>query len=80
MVEASAAAAKVIFLVHTTSTTKAEDLTKAANLSFVPGNKADIDTLQIEKYNDLQVAKAQIAEFKQDIAKVFLIHLNSAKC
>ena len=74
LVEASAAAAKVIFLVHTTSTTKAEDLTKAANLSFVPGNKADIDTLQIEKYNDLQVAKAQIAEFKQDIAKVFLMH------
>lgn len=74
LVDASAAAAKVVFLVHTDSNTDADELAKADNLAFVPGYKKDIDVLQIEKYNDLQVAKAQIQELKKDLAKVFLLH------
>lgn len=74
LVQASAAAAKVIFLVHTNSTTKAIELAKADNLSFVQGNKTDVDVLQLEKYNDLNVAKEQIKELTQSLSKVFLMH------
>lgn len=74
LVQASAAAAKVIFLVHANATTKAIELTKADNLSFVQGNKADVDVLQIEKYNDLNVAKEQIKALEQGLSKVFLMH------
>lgn len=74
LVDASAAAAKVLFLVHVTGTTDVDEVAKADNLAFVPGKKADIDVLQIDKYNDLQVAKSQILELKKDLAKVFLLH------
>lgn len=74
LVEASAAASKILFLVHQNTTTDASELAKAANMEFVVGDRKDIDILQIEKYNDLQVAKAQIQELKRDLAKVFLMH------
>lgn len=74
LVQASVAASKVVFLVHPNATTKIDQLTKAENLAFVVGNKADIDVLQIEKYNDLQVAKAQIQELTASLSKVFLMH------
>lgn len=74
--EASGAAAKVIFLVHPNSITKPEALTRAENLSFVLGQASDIDVLQIEKYNDLQVAQTHVKELTQQLSKVFL--LNSA--
>ena len=62
VLQASAAASKILFLVHPASTTKADTLTKADNLSFVQGNAADIDVLQLDKLNDLKVAQAQIQE------------------
>lgn len=74
LVEAAAGAAKVVFLVHPDTTTDASELAKAANMEFIVGAKKDIDVLQIEKHNDLQVAKAQIQELKKDLAKVFLMH------
>lgn len=72
--EASAAAAKVLFLVHPGAFTKASDLTEAENLSFVSGRKAEIDVLQIEKYNDLQVAERRVKELEQKLSRVFLLH------
>lgn len=76
IIEASGAAAKVLFLVHPNSITKPDVLTKAENLSFVLGQASDIDVLQIQKYNDLQVAQTQAKELTQQLSKVFL--LNSA--
>ena len=72
--EGSAAASKVVFLVHLNSTTKPEELAKADNLSFVPGNRADIDTMQVDKMNDMQVAKAMIDNYERKMAKVFLMN------
>lgn len=72
--EASAAAAKVIFLVHPSAYTKVSDLTSAENLAFVAGKKEDIDVLQIEKYNDLQVAERRVKELEQKLSRVFLLH------
>ena len=76
IVQAAGAAAKVLFLVHPGAVTKPDALSKADNLSFILGQKTDIDVLQIEKYNDLQVEKAQVKELTQSLSKVFL--LNSA--
>lgn len=72
--EASAAAAKVLFLVKPSAYTKASDLTSAENLAFVAGQKEDIDVLQIEKYNDLQVAERRVKELEQKLSRVFLLH------
>lgn len=74
VLQASAAASKILFLVHPASTTKADTLTKADNLSFVQGNAADIDVLQLDKLNDLKVAQAQIQELNQQLSKVFLMN------
>ena len=74
IIEASGAAAKVIFLVHPNATTKINSLAKADNLAFVQGNKNDIDVLQTEKYNDLQVAEKQVASLTQQLSKVFLMN------
>lgn len=74
LTEASAAAAKVLFLVNPSSFTKAGDLTAADNLSFVIGKREDIGVLQLEKYNDLQVAERRVKELEQKLARVFLLH------
>lgn len=72
--QAAGAASKIIFLVHPNATTKINSLAKADNLSFVQGSKTDIDVLQVEKYNDLQVAKAQVQELTSQLSKVFLMN------
>lgn len=74
ILQASAAAAKVIFLVHPAATTKIDSLVKADNLSFVQGNKNDIDILQLEKYNDLKTAQQQVQELTTQLSKVFLLN------
>ena len=74
IMEAGAAASKVIFLVHPGATTKIDALTKADNLSFVQGSANDIDVLQIEKYNDLKTAQTYVQDLTQQLSKVFLMN------
>ena len=74
ILQASAAASKIIFLVHPSSTTKVDTLTKADNLSFVQGNATDLDILQLNKLNDLKVTQEQVQELTQQLSKVFLMN------
>ncbi len=76
IVQAAAAAAKVVFLVKPNATTKAKDLAKAESGDFIQGSKDDIDVLQLEKYNDLQVAEKTSDSIEQSLSYAFL--LNSA--
>lgn len=76
LVEGSAAAAKVIFLINPNSTTRAEDLSEAPNLGFVAGNREDVNALQLEKYGDFRIAKEMVGELERRLAHAFI--LNSA--
>ena len=76
LIEGSAAAAKVLFLINPNSTLRAEDITEAPNLGFVTGMRDDVMTLQLEKYADFRVAKEMVAELERRLSHAFI--LNSA--
>jgi hypothetical protein len=76
IVEMSAIAANVIFLVNPNGVTRVRSLTKAQSGSFVAGRADDIHPMQLEKYADLQVAQQTIAMLTERLSYAFM--LNSA--
>lgn len=76
IVEGSAAASKILFLVNPNGTTNSQQLAQADNGSFVPGTEADVSVLQLQKYNDLRIAQETCAKIEERLAFAFL--LNSA--
>lgn len=73
IVEFSAVAAKIIFLVHPNSTTDMEDVNNAESGEAVTGSKADIDALHLDKYADFQVAEKVVSKLEQQLARAFLL-------
>lgn len=76
IVEGSAAAAKVLFLVNPNGTTSQQTLAEADNGAIVEGTEADVTVLQLQKYNDFRVALETIARIEERLSYAFL--LNSA--
>jgi len=76
IVEGSAAAAKVLFLVNPNGTTSQQTLAEADNGAIVEGNDQDVTVLQLQKYNDFRVALETISRIEERLAFAFL--LNSA--
>ncbi len=74
IVEGSAAAAKVLFLLNPNGTTRAAALAKTANGGFAEGRKDDVTTLQLEKFNDFRVAQETSEEIKDSLQKAFLLN------
>ena len=74
VVEGSAAASKVVFMVKPTGTTKAKTLAEAKNGAFVSGNRDDVSALQVEKYADFRVAKEMMAEIQNRLGFAFLLN------
>jgi hypothetical protein len=74
VVEGSAAASKVLFLVDPTGTTKAKQLAEARNGQFVPGRVTDVNCLQLQKYGDFRVAKEVMVEIQQRLSFAFLLN------
>lgn len=73
IVEGSAAAAKMLFMVNPNGTTRARDLAKAESGSFVAGNEQDVSVLQINKFNDFRIAKEVADEISNRLAQAFLM-------
>jgi len=73
IVEFAAVASKIVFLVHPNSTTDVEEVNRAESGEAVTGSKADIDTLQLEKFADFQVAEKVVASLENQIARAFLL-------
>jgi hypothetical protein len=69
----SAAAAKVIFLDRPNSTTDLASLQAAESGEFVEGNIEDIGVLQLNKFHDFQVVKAQIDDLTLRLSHAFLL-------
>lgn len=76
IVEGSAAAAKVLFMVNPNGVTDMAQLAKADNGAFVEGMQTDVSTLQLEKYNDFRVALETMNQINERLSFAFL--LNSA--
>lgn len=76
IVEGSAAAAKVLFLVNPNGTTSAQTLAEAPNGAIAEGNEQDVSVLQLNKFNDFRVALETATRIEERLSFAFL--LNSA--
>lgn len=76
IVEGSAAAAKVLFMVNPNGTTRAKTLAEAANGAIVQGSDADVSVLQLQKFNDFRVAQTTMAVIQERLSHAFLLNSN----
>jgi hypothetical protein len=76
IVEGSAAASKVLFMVNPNGVTDMAQLAEADNGAFVEGTQTDVSTLQLEKFNDFRVALETVNTINERLSFAFL--LNSA--
>ena len=73
LVEGSAAAAKVVFTVSPSSTTKPSTLAKAGNGAIIQGRPDDIGVVQVGKTADFQTAYQMVGGLSQRISDAFLV-------
>jgi len=73
LVEGSAAAAKVVFVVSPSSTTKPAVLAKAGNGAIVTGRPDDIGVVQVGKTADFRTAFEQAQVFVKRLSEAFLV-------
>jgi hypothetical protein len=73
IVEGSAAAAKVLFLVNPNGTTRARTLAESPNGAIVQGNAADVSTLQLDKFNDFRTAQVTMEAIQDRLGAAFLL-------
>lgn len=73
MVEGSAAAAKVIFLVSPSATVKPSTLAKAGNGAIIQGRADDVTAVQVNKQADFSSAYQMIQSLTQRLSEAFLV-------
>jgi hypothetical protein len=73
LVEGSAAAAKVIFTVSPSSTTKPSTIAQAGNGAIVQGRPDDIGVIQVGKTADFRTAAEMAATLERRISEAFLV-------
>ena len=73
LVEGSAAAAKVVFVVSPSSTTKPQTLASAGNGAIVQGRPDDIGVIQVGKTADFQTAYQLMAQLEGRLNEAFLV-------
>ena len=72
LVEGSAAAAKVVFLVSPSSTTKPKTIAEAGNGAIVQGRPEDVAVIQVGKTADFQTAAQLAQQIERRISDAFL--------
>lgn len=75
----SAAAAKIVFLVAPNSVTDDDAVVAAQSGDFVTGRAEDIGTIGLEKFNDFQVAKATIDDLSLRLSHAFLLQSGTVR-
>jgi len=73
LTEGSAAAAKVVFMVSPSSTTKPQTLAKAGNGAIIQGRPDDVSVVQVGKTADFQTAMQQMQTLERRISEAFLV-------
>ena len=74
IVEGSAAAAKVLFLVRPNGTTRINTLAKSPNGAIVQGDVNDVATLQLQKSQDFRIALDTITQVRDRLSFAFLLN------
>lgn len=74
IVQASAAAAKVVFLLNPNGVTRMKDITKAESGDIVIGQKQDIDSVQTDKQADMNIAYQASKTIEERLAAAFLMN------
>jgi hypothetical protein len=74
IVEGSAAAAKVLFLVRPNGTTRIKTLAESPNGAIVTGDDTDVSSLQLGKSQDFAVAQQTIQMLQTRLSRVFLMN------
>ena len=74
IIEGTAAAAKVLFLVKPNGTTKMRTISNAPNLAVRQGNKDDVTVVQVEKFSDFRVARETMEGVERRLAAAFLLN------
>lgn len=74
IVEGSAAAAKVLFMVNPNGTTSQQSIAEAANGAIIEGNDQDVTVLQLNKFNDFRVALETATRIEERLAFAFLLN------
>jgi hypothetical protein len=74
IVEGSAAAAKVLFMINPNGTTRAKTLAEAPNGAIVQGSEGDVSVLQLNKFNDFRVAQTVMAQIQDRLSHAFLLN------
>jgi len=72
LVEGSAAAAKVLFLVSPSSTTKPQTIAQAGNGAIVQGRPEDVAVIQVGKTADFGTAAQMAQQLERRIAEAFM--------
>jgi len=72
LVEGSAAAAKVVFLVSPSSTTKPQTIANAGNGAIVQGRPEDVAVIQVGKTADFSTAANMAQQLERRIAEAFM--------
>jgi len=73
LVEGSAAASKVVFLVSPSSTTKPKTIAEAGNGAIVQGRPDDVGVIQVGKTADFRTAQEQMQNLERRISDAFLV-------
>jgi hypothetical protein len=73
IVEGSAAASKVVFVVSPSSTTKPATLAQAGNGAIVQGRPEDIGVIQVGKTADFNTAMTMMQQLERRLAEAFLV-------
>lgn len=74
VVEGSAAAAKVLFLINPNGTTRAKTLAESPNGAIREGNAEDVTVLQLQKFNDFRIAYEQMGRIEERLSFAFLLN------
>ena len=73
LIEGSAAAAKVVFMVSPSATTKPQSLAKAGTGAIIQGRAEDVSVVQANKGADFRTVQEMIRDLSQRISDAFLI-------
>jgi hypothetical protein len=73
IVEGSAAAAKVLFMVNPNGTTRSRTLAEAPNGAIVQGSEGDVSVLQLNKFNDFRTAQTTMQGITDRLSQAFLL-------
>ena len=73
IVEGAAAAAKVVFVVSPSSTTKPSTIAQAGNGAIVQGRPEDIGVIQVGKTADFNTAMVMMQQLERRLSEAFLI-------